>query len=636
MPKGNNSGRALPYYLTPKLLLQIINMNPTSITIVDKHGKIIFANRQAEKVLGLKKDAITRRTYNDPLWKITDYEGRPIPDAELPFSRVKKTGKPVLNVKVAIKWPDERRVFLSISSSPLLDETGAFHGIVASLEDVTGAVVSKLKLERSEDRYRQLFDRILSGVAIYQAVDDGGDFIIKDFNRAAQKIESIKKQDIIGEPVSRVFPGIKDFGLFNVFKEVYETGRPRYHPVTFYKDERISGWRENYVYKLPSGEIVAVYDDRTKEKQAEILLRESEAMLKSILRAAPIGIGVEHERVFTWANPMLYAMTGYSESELKGKNARMLYLAEEEFDFVGREKYSRIRRKGTEKETVETVWRRKDGKVIDVLLSFTALNPHDPAKGVIFTALDITRRKHLQETLRHTEKMLALGQLAGGIAHDFNNQLLGIFCYTDLLREELKDSPLLLEYVEHISAISGRAARLVDQLLSFSRKGKDVAVRLDIHKVLTDVILLLQHTISKRIVIKQNLKAAKSMMVGNPSQLQNLFLNLALNARDAMPEGGELSFSTNQVNLNTRLMHRYHIELPAGSYLRVNVADTGHGMDERTQKRIFEPFFTTKEQGKGTGMGLAAVQGAVKSHRGEITVFSVPGKGTTFIIFFPL
>ncbi len=636
MSKSNNAGRELPEHLTPKLLLQIINTNPMSITLLDREGKIIFANRQAEMVLGLRKEAITRRTYNDPLWKIMDYEGRPIPDAELPFSRVKKTKKPVSNARVAIEWPDGKRVFLSISSSPLFDKTGAFDGLVASLENVTEAVTSKMKLEQSEDRYRQLFDRISSGVAIYEAVDNGEDFVFKDFNRAAQKIESCKKEDVLGKRVSRVFPGVKDFGLFNVFKEVYKTGKPWHHPVTLYKDKRISGWRENHVYKLPSGEIIAVYEDRTKEKQAEISLRESEATLGSILRAAPIGIGVEQDRVFTWANPTLYAMTGYSEEELKGKNARMLYMTDEEYDFVGREKYERTRQKETEKETVETVWRRKDGKLIDVLLSFTALDPHDPAKGIIFTALDITSRKQLQETLRHTEKILALGQLAGGIAHDFNNQLLGIFCYTDLLREELRANPLLLEYVEHISSISARAARLVDQLLSFSHKGKDVAVRLDIHKVIAEVIVLLQRTLSKRIVIKQKLKAERSIMVGNPSQLQNLFLNLALNARDAMPKGGELHFSTDQVDMNTRLKRKCRVELPAGSYIRINVADTGHGMDEKIQKRIFEPFFTTKEQGKGTGMGLAAVQGTVKNHRGGITVFSAPGKGTMFTIFFPV
>jgi len=207
------------------LLLQIIETNPVSITVLDKSGRIIFANSRAEKVLGLKKNDITQRTYNDPLWKITDYEGKPFPNKELPFSLVKRTGKPVFNVRHTIEWPEGKKIFLSINASPLFNEKKEFTAMVTSLEDVTEKVTSKRELEESEARYRHLFNRISSGVAIYEAVDNGEDFIFKDFNRAAEKIESIKKQTVTGKRVSHVFPGVKKFGLFNVFKRVYKTGK---------------------------------------------------------------------------------------------------------------------------------------------------------------------------------------------------------------------------------------------------------------------------------------------------------------------------------------------------------------------------------------------------------------------------
>lgn len=634
MPKCKNDVPDASGNLSMEQLLQIVETNPTSTVVLNSSGKIIFANRQAEKVLGLKVDVITRRTYNDQSWRLSDFAGNPYPNNKLPFAIVRKTKKSVSGVRFAVQRPPGKRIFLSAGASPIFDARKRFMGVVTTFENITEEVVTKQALEQSEARYRQLFNRISSGVAIYGAVENGEDFVIKDFNRAAERIDSVKKEEILGSRVTRVFPGVREFGLLGILQQVYKTGKQWYHPVTMYKDERISGWRENYVYKLPSGEVVAVYDDRTKDKQAEISIRESEARLKRILQAAPIGIGVEHNRMFTWANPMLYSMTGYSEGELKGKSARLLYLSDQEYDFVGREKYHRIGPR--EKETVETVWRRKNGKLIDVLLSFTALDIHDPAMGVIFTALDITRRKQLQEKLRQSEKMLALGQLAGGIAHDFNNQLLGILCYVELLKDESKNSPLLQEYTTQLLRITESASELVNRLLSFSRRSKSVSVSIDVHKLLADVVSLLRHTISKRIIIKQNLLAVNSTLHGDPSQLQNIFLNLALNARDAMPDGGELVFSTEQVYMNARLRKKYHTGLSPGPYILIRVSDTGRGIDREIKEHIFEPFFTTKEQGKGIGMGLASVQGTVKTHRGDITVSSLPERGTTFNIFFPL
>jgi PAS domain S-box-containing protein len=250
--------------------------------------------------------------------------------------------------------------------------------------------------------------------------------------------------------------------------------------------------------------------------------------------------------------------------------------------------------------------------------------------------MDITERKQLREQLHQSEKMDAIGQLAGGIAHDFNNQLSGIMGYADLLRLKAGDNLTLALYANNIITGVERASNLTSQLLAFARKGQVMIVPVDIHRTVFEVVNLLKHSIEKKIEIKQQLNANLCTTMGDPTQLQNAVLNLGLNARDAMPDGGELSFATDIVELDEKYCKSKPYEIIPGKYLQVCVSDTGCGMGKKTLKRIFEPFFTTKEQGKGIGMGLAAVYGTVKSHNGSISVNSKVGRGTTFTLYLPL
>jgi len=203
-----------------------------------------------------------------------------------------------------------------------------------------------------------------------------------------------------------------------------------------------------------------------------------------------------------------------------------------------------------------------------------------------------------------------------------------------MLREEVRHNKQHSNYVNNILIASRRAADLTNQLLAFARKGKYISVPVDIHMTIFEVISLLRHTIDKRIIIKQQLKAMPSTTTGDPTQLQNMLLNLALNACDAIQESGELIFTTDTVILSIDSFKHKVFDILPGEYLFVSVKDTGIGMDSETKKHIFEPFFTTKE--KGTGMGLAAVYGTIESHKGAIKVASEPEQGTTFSIYLPL
>lgn len=256
-----------------------------------------------------------------------------------------------------------------------------------------------------------------------------------------------------------------------------------------------------------------------------------------------------------------------------------------------------------------------------------------PTLVTVGTHIDVTERIMLEDRLRQSEKMEAIGQLAGGIAHDFNNQLSGMLGYSELLAKNLENEPKLKKMAETIRTAVLNSADLTRQLLAFARKGKFVSRPVDVHNLIAEIISLLQHSIDRNINITQKLEAGNPVVAGDPVQLQNAFLNLAINARDAMPEGGNLNFSTTNIEFHEKV--RGH-DLPPGSYLQVCVTDTGTGMSEEIKGRIFEPFFTTKQQGKGTGLGLAATYGALKNHNGAITVYTEVNKGTTFRVLLPV
>lgn len=244
----------------------------------------------------------------------------------------------------------------------------------------------------------------------------------------------------------------------------------------------------------------------------------------------------------------------------------------------------------------------------------------------------------LEDQLRHSQKMQAIGQLAGGMAHDFNNLLSGITGLAELLGRDIDEDSPLQKYPRGILAAARKAGNLTEQLLVFARKGKYRAVPVDLHKTIAAAADILNHTIDKRIAVKQHLNASPSTTIGDPSQLENMLLNLAVNARDAMPDGGELLLETAVVDIGERdFVGRPGLEgMAPGRWLVLKVTDTGVGMAPDTMERIFEPFFTTKEAGKGTGLGLSAVYGCVKNHQGYIDVRSEPGRGAVFLVYLPI
>lgn len=279
--------------------------------------------------------------------------------------------------------------------------------------------------------------------------------------------------------------------------------------------------------------------------------------------------------------------------------------------------------------------RRPDGEERWIYCrAFPVMDRDGQVRRIVGLSEDITRRKEIESHLRHTEKMQSIGQLAGGIAHDFNNQLAGILGNAELLLETIPEGTPEHASVRRIILSAQRSSQLTQQLLAFARRGRLRKEAVDLHLVIQDVVGLLVHSIDKRIRIEVEPAAECATTYGDPSLLQNALLNLGLNARDAMPQGGVLTIATEIVTAQALEELKSEFELGHSEYVCVRVGDTGVGIESGNLQKIFEPFFTTKE--RGNGMGLAAVYGTVRAHGGAVRLTSRPGEGSEFILYFPL
>jgi len=295
-----------------------------------------------------------------------------------------------------------------------------------------------------------------------------------------------------------------------------------------------------------------------------------------------------------------------------------------------------IEKKGYVKD-YELVFKRKDGEKITALVTATFIpgekGESEAIRGII---RDITENKKLQQQLEQAQKMEALGTLAGGVAHDFNNILAVITGYLELSLDDLPEDILVRQNIEQVLIAANRGKDLVNQILTFSRRGSQERKPLRLSVVIKEVLKLLRSSLPATIEIRQNITAVSDIVIADPTQMQQIVMNLCTNAAHAMrKEGGLLEVELHKMHLDEESVAAYNYIVP-GAYLRLVVSDTGHGIDPTIIKRIFEPYFTTKKKGEGTGMGLAVIHGIVKSHGGEITVYSEPGRGTTFHVLLPI
>ncbi len=373
---------------------------------------------------------------------------------------------------------------------------------------------------------------------------------------------------------------------------------------------------------------------RWERDQAERELRESEREYASIVEGAPYGIyRVDQTGRILMANPAFIKMLGYEHAAevLELNMERDIYLnVGDRQEALGKLEENAVAARP------EVTWRRKDGRSIVVRIEGRRFESV-PGGVPLYEAFvqDITERRAMEQRFQQTQKMEAIGRLAGGVAHDFNNLLMIIRGCAELLDHHKADPGRIGGYIKQINDATSIAASVVQQLMAFSRKQVPEKASVDCNTVLRDLRKLLPRILGEDIQIVFHPGQAIRHVSADRSQIEQVILNLAVNARDAMPNSGRLMLKTENIVLNSPQIERGGVELPPGPYVMLSVADNGTGMSAEIQSHIFEPFFTTKEQGKGTGLGLATVYGIVKDSGGFIGVNSDVGQGTTFRIYFP-
>ena len=614
-----------------------------AVIATDREGKITRMNPVAEALTG---------------WGFDEAEGRPLLDvfniinaktrqpAQTPVDQVLREGRVIgLANHTVLIARDGRELQIADSGAPIRDRTGEITGVVLVFRDVTEQYYQREALRESEKRFREMLETVeLIAVTLNE------DGLVTFCNDYLLEITGWEQQDVIGASWFDTFvpPDIEEELYQSVFDRTFKYGEITPHYVndilTREGKRRTISW-SNTVHRDPDGNVIGAISlglDVTEQMRTQQALQRREARLESIFRAAPIGIGLVSERVLLQVNNQICEMTGYSRDELIGENARMLYPSEDDYRYVGTEKYAQIRDEGI--GTVETRWQRKDGRIIEVLLSSAVLDPDD-IHTATFTALDITERKRSQEAL-HTyaerleemvaertedlrqaqeqlirqEKLATLGQLAAGLAHELRTPL-GVIknsaYYLNLVME--KPDSTLGEMLTILDQEVDHAEAIIRALLNFASTETPVFLELDLNVFLER--FLSKFDLPEQVDLVTDWGRGVPLIRADATQLERVFENLIRNAVQAMPEGGTLTVAT---------------EVSQDGQVLVTVDDTGVGIASEHLEHIFEPLFSTKTTGIGLGLSLA--ENLVAAHGGHIEVESEgrPGKGTTFKVYVPI
>jgi PAS domain S-box-containing protein len=487
-------------------------------------------------------------------------------------------------------------------------------------------------LKEAEERYRALFERSLDCVYLH---DFAGNFI--DANAAALNLLGYRREEIPDLHFTRLIGPDQLPRAYQTIEELRTTGIQK--ATTEYRLRRKDGGfvevetQASLIFRNEKPyAIQGIARDITERKRTEALLTRKVTELKSFINNIPDMAWLKDVNSnFIAANMAFGRAVGKDPDYLISHTCEICFGKEAAEKFKADDRRIMENRK---QEIIEESIRDANGNLVCLeTIKSPIVDDAGAVIGTVGVARDITKRKALEDKLLQMQKMEAIGTLAGGIAHDFNNILAGILGHANRLKLESPPGGSVHQSADVIERAADRGALLTRQLLGYARKGKNRNIPMDLHAMIRDVIDILNRTIDPRITLVQKLAARSATVLGDPAQLQQVVLNLAVNGRDAMPEGGSLSFETRLSELDESAL-KSSTNLPPGRILVLSVSDTGSGIPSHIRHRIFEPFFTTKEQGKGTGMGLAMTYGIVKNHGGEIDFISGP-EGTTFTLRLP-
>ena len=527
---------------------------------------------------------------------------------------------------------DGHFVWALLSVTLMHDEDNNPLFFFSQVQDITDRKHAEEALRDSDKRFHALLNNSPSLIFIK---DIQGRYVI--VNKQFEKVLRVRQEEIVGKTDAEVFAP-QQADIFRAHDlEALQAGVPlEFEEVA----EQEDGLHTSIVYKFPlldaQGKIYAIggiATDISERKRATEALQRSETRYRELVENTPYGVyhSGPDGRLFE-VNPALVNMLGYSsKAELLALNiATDVYRDPEE-----RARLIDLSSRLGHVKDAEVEWKRKDGKVITVRIKGRTL--HDESGAFIGTQgiiENLTEWRELERQFRHSQKMEAVGRLAGGVAHDFNNLLMVISGYTELLARQQQSTKAHGRSVEQIQKAAERAASLTRQLLAFSRMQMMAPKVIDLNLVIRELNKMLPTLIGADIDLVFSPDPRLGQIKADVGQIEQVIVNLAVNARDAMPKGGTLTIETTNFVMDTEYA-RTHPPAPPGPYVMLAVTDTGAGIDAETLTHIFEPFYTTKEMGKGTGLGLATVYGIVKQSGGFIWVASEPGLGAKFEIYLP-
>lgn len=531
---------------------------------------------------------------------------------------------------------DGSRFFANVVLTTVRDQKGVLHGFSKITRDITERKRTEEALKYAEQKYRLIFEDAIIG--IFQSTPDGR---LLSANPAMAQLYGYASPEEMMADVSDVRAQLYVDPLRrDEFKRlIHEQGVVRHFEVEVYRRDGRKMWLAVNARAVQIGGVVVRYEgtfeDISDRKLLEEQLGQVEMKYRSIFENAVIGIFQSTpEGRYVTANPAMAKMLGYSSPEDLIDNVtdigRQVYV-----DLERRKEFSRLMQKYGVVQHFELQAYKKDGSKMWLAASVRAVTKNGVTIRYEGMNEDITDRKLLEGQLRQSQKMEAVGRLAGGVAHDFNNALAVITGYGDLLQLQLSSNDPLRKHAEEIAKAGRRAATLTRQLLGFSRKQVINPVVLDLNSVIDELENMLRRLIGEDIQVSFKRERRLGRVKIDPGQVEQILMNLAVNARDAMPMGGRLCIETANAELDETYA-RQNVYVKPGSFVMLSVSDTGSGMDKHTQAHIFEPFFTTKDPGKGTGLGLSTVYGIVKQNQGYIQVYSELGRGATFKVYFPL